>query len=622
ITLLVAGLTKISKIEFRSKEEHQAENFRKMLLAISSDIRILLVRLADRVHNMKTLEYHKKEEKRQEIAKETLELYAPLASRLGIYWIKMQLEDCAFRYLYPSAYEELLLKINQKSAEREAFTLAVSELITREMEIHGLTVQVKGRAKHLFSIFNKMEKQRVSFDEVYDLMAFRVILNDNEIRKCYEALSIIHEKWKPVPGRIKDYIAMPKANNYRSLHTTVIGPRGERIEVQIRTREMHEWAEEGIAAHWRYKEKITGEVGDEEHIKKIRELLEAQQDINNPREYMSNLKIALYADEVYVFTPRGDVKPFPKGATPIDFAYSVHSNIGDQCVGARVNGKIVPLKYQLQNGDSIEILTQVGHQPSRDWMKHVVTARARARINAWIKIEDKGRSVEIGKGLLEKELQKSHLQLSSLLKSEEMKAILAQHSLLAIEDMYIMISKNLISPKHIINRFTHQDDCISEKKSPKTRVAKKTSAGVSVNGINDIAVKFAKCCDPIPGDKIYGFISRGRGIIAHAHNCPYVKNIDSERLMELDWTIKEKEFYPVQMRVVCRDRKGVLADLSTAISTQDANITHAEVKTDTQELEAICSFKIDVHDLEHYNRVVSAVRKLGCVVSIERLKGK
>ena len=627
IAFLVAGLTKLSKIEFHSKEERQAENFRKILLAMSSDIRIILVRLADRVHNMQTLEYHRKEEKKIEIARETMELYAPLANRLGIYWMKVQLEDYAFRYLYPSAFEELTAKIQQQQLERNAFTIEVKEIIEHDMKEHELDAEVEGRAKHLFSVYNKMQTQRISFDEVNDLIAFRIIIADNEIRKCYEALSIIHSKWKPVPGRIKDYIAMPKTNNYRSLHTTIVGPRGERIEVQIRTREMHEWAEEGIAAHWRYKEKQTGENKGDEHIKKIRDLLEVQQDINSPREYMSHLRMALYPDEVYVFTPKGEVKSFPKGATPIDFAYSVHTSIGDQCVGARINGKIVTLKYNLQNGDAVDIITQKARQPRRDWLKFVVTSRAKAKINSWIKIEDRNRTLEIGKGMLEKELQKNHLKLSTLSKSEIFAEILSRYSLHSADDLFVLIGKTLVSAKHIVNHFMHHEDAKHDdgdvvKHAPSKRGAYKTLTGVSLDGIDNLMVKFAKCCDPIPGDKIYGFVSRGRGIIAHAHDCPQIANADSERLVELSWNVKEKEFYPVLMRVVCRDRKGILADVSNVISTLDANIESAEVRTDNQEMEAICTFKIDVRDLAHYNKVANSILKLGCAVAVERLKDK
>ncbi len=406
VAFLVEGLTKISKITFGSQEERQAENFRKMILAMSADIRILLVRLADRIHNMRTLQFHPPE-KQLYIAKETLELYAPLANRLGIYWMKVELEDVSFRYIEPDAYWDLSRRLASKKEQREKYTEEVKGLIQREMEKFDLKAEVEGRAKHLYSIYSKMESQHIKFDEVYDLIAFRVILDSNVEKECYEALSVVHARWKPVPGRFKDYIAIPKANNYRSLHTTVIGPYGERIEIQIRTRDMHEWAEAGIAAHWRYKEKRTQESDDDEQIKKLRELLEAQHEVLNPREYMSSLKLALFPDEVYVFTPGGDVRAFPKGATPIDFAYSIHTDVGNQCIGAKVNRNIVPLKYELQNGDTVEILTQAGHHPSKDWLKNAVTPKARAKIRAWVQAEERTRSIALGKDLVEKEFKRT-----------------------------------------------------------------------------------------------------------------------------------------------------------------------------------------------------------------------
>lgn len=627
VAFLVEGLTKISRISFRNEEQHQAENFRKMILAMSTDIRILLVRLADRVHNMKTLEFHKSEEKRRQIAAETVEIYAPLANRLGIYWMKVELEDTAFRYLHPIAYESLADKISLRMKERESFIANVKGLLAQEMRQEGFSAEISGRAKHLFSIYSKMEKQRISFEEVYDFIAFRIILENDKEPRCYEALSYIHARWKPVHGRFKDYIAVPKANGYRSLHTTVIGPMGERIEIQIRTREMHEWAEKGIAAHWRYKEGEEQDSGNKQ-IERIRELLEMQQDADSPREYMSQLKGALFSDEVYVFTPQGDVKELPAGVTPIDFAYAVHTSVGNQCVGARVNGKMVPLRHELQNGDTVEIITQAGHRPSRDWLKFVVSSRAKAKIKAWIKEEDKKRTSEMGKEMLEKDLQKSHARLSSLLKSEKLLEILKELSLSEVEGLYTLIGKGQVSPKYITNRFLQGNkqeavgDAAELLKPRRKRKSPDGVKGVSISGIDNMLVKFAKCCDPIPGDKIIGYISRGRGIIVHAHNCHYIANVDEDRLRELSWGNNTKDFYTVLMRVVCRDRKGVLADVSNAISSQDANISHAAVDTKNPNLEAVCDFKVDVHDLEHYQRIVNAIQRLSGVLHVERLRIK
>ncbi|MCF8054786.1 MAG: bifunctional (p)ppGpp synthetase/guanosine-3',5'-bis(diphosphate) 3'-pyrophosphohydrolase [Deltaproteobacteria bacterium] len=626
VAFLVDGLTKLSKIAFSNKEERQAENFRKMVLAMSADIRILLVRLADRVHNMQTLDYHASEEKRQEIARETLELYAPLANRLGIYWMKVELENMAFSHLNPQAYNALYANVFSKVKEREVFTAGVKEIIAQEMEDAGIAAEVEGRAKHIFSIFSKMQRQRVSFDEIYDLIAFRIILEENNKTMCYATLSIIHARWKPVQGRFKDYIAMPKANKYQSLHTTVIGPNGERIEIQIRTREMHEWAERGIAAHWLYKEEDKQAGDSNKQIEKIRELLEMQQEIDSPREYMSHLKMALFSDDVYVFTPAGDVKEFPKDATPIDFAYAVHTNVGDKCVGARVNGKMVPLRYKLQNGDTVEIITQAVHQPSRDWLKIVVTSRAKSKIKAWIREEDKKRTIELGRDALEKELGKNQEKLSSFLKSEKFSEIIKANSLENTDALFAIIGKGKLSPKSVVNRYLDREEerheANAKTSSKRKDAAKHDTARVSAAGVDNMMVRFAKCCDPIPGDKIYGFISRGRGIVAHTRTCPHVANVEDDRLIELKWTTKEKEVYPVHMRVICRDRKGVLADVSSAITSQDANIAHAQVKTENKDMEAICTFKIDVHDLEHYRKVVGAVNKLTCVLSVERLRGR
>ncbi|MDY0045594.1 MAG: RelA/SpoT family protein, partial [Syntrophales bacterium] len=395
-------------IVFASQVEQQAENFRKMIMAMSSDIRILLVRLADRIHNMRTLEYHTPE-KQIFIARETLEVYAPLASRLGINWIKIELEDLAFKYLHPDAYNDLIDRVAKKKAEREAYTHEVIDIIQNKIKEYGLNATVKGRAKHFYSIYKKMKEQHIKFDEVYDLSAFRITLDSNNERACYEALSVVHALWKPVPGRFKDYIAMPKANRYQSLHTTVIGPYGERVEIQIRTKEMDEWAEMGIAAHWRYKEGESYSQEEDRQIKQLRELLDAQQEYKDAREFMQNLKLALYPDEVYVFTPTGDVKSFPKGATPIDFAYSIHTDVGNTCVGAKVNRNIVPLKYQLQNGDTVQIMTQPGHYPSKDWLKYAVTSRAVSKIKQWIKTEERERSIGLGRDLIERELTKRRI---------------------------------------------------------------------------------------------------------------------------------------------------------------------------------------------------------------------
>ena len=623
VAFLVEGLTKISKITFGTQEERQAENFRKMMLAMSSDIRILLVRLADRIHNMRTLSFQPPN-RQQYIAKETIELYAPLASRLGINWMKVELEDLAFRYLNPDAYNSLALRVAQSKEKRDQYTEEVKKIIRAEMERFGLKGEVDGRAKHFYSIYTKMEEQHLNFDEVYDLMAFRVILDSDQEKSCYEALSVVHALWKPVPGRFKDYIAMPKANNYRSLHTTVIGPYGQRVEIQIRTRAMHEWAEEGIAAHWRYKEKRFSQGSDADQIRKLRELMESQQELKNPREFMSNLKMALFPDEVYVFTPNGDVKSFPKGATPIDYAYSIHTDVGNQCIGAKVNRNIVPIRYQLQNGDTIEIITQAGHHPSKDWLKFAVTSRARSKIKNWIKTEERNRSIDLGKDLLDKEFKRHHLKFSSAAKSTEIKKIFDEYGLNSMEDLLVAVGYGKISPKYVVRLFLPEEPAAREEapeEPSKKKAAAASAPDISLTGIEDVMVRYAKCCDPIPGDEIVGYISRGRGITIHTAQCPHIRDLDPDRMIDVQWSIREKHSYPVGMRVICRDRKGLVAELSSIISSMDINISHAEIETKPHDMQAICNFKLDVSDLNQFNQVLAAVKKLKSVISVERFAG-
>ena len=623
VGFLVEGLTKISKITLGSQEERQAENFRKMMLAMSSDIRILIVRLADRIHNMRTLGFQPPV-RQQYIAKETIELYAPLANRLGINWMKVELEDLSFQYLRPEAHQELVRRVTQSREKRDQYTEEVKGIIRAELERFELKGEVDGRAKHFFSIYKKMEEQHLLFDEVYDLIAFRVILESDQEKSCYEALSVVHALWKPVPGRFKDYIAMPKANNYRSLHTTVVGPHGQRVEIQIRTRAMHEWAEEGIAAHWRYKEKQHSRGDDAEQIKKLRELLESQQELKNPREFMSNLKMALFPDEVYVFTPNGDVKSFPKGATPIDYAYSIHTDVGNQCIGAKVNRNIVPLKYQLQNGDAVEILTQSGHHPSKDWLKYAVTSRARSKIKNWIKTEERSKSIDLGRDMLDKEFKRHHLKFGSFAKSNEIKKILEEYNLNSLEELLVSVGYGKLSPRHVVRLLLPEEVAKSEDvpaEKTKKKASSESTPGISLTGVEDVMVRYAKCCAPIPGDEIVGFISRGRGITIHTALCLHVHEFDSERLIDVHWNIKEKQNHLVGMRVICQDKKGLLAELSSVISALDINISHAEIDTRQQEMQAICDFKLDVMDLNQFNEVVAAMKKLKSVISVERMAG-
>lgn len=620
VAFLVGGLTKLSRISFGSQEERQAENFRKMILAMSSDIRILMVRLADRIHNMRTLQYQTPERKLY-IARETMDVYAPLANRLGINWMKMELEDLSFQYISPDAFKEIATRVAKSQESRNRYTEEVKTIIFKELQKVEIKGYVEGRAKHLYGIYKKMHEQHINFDEVYDVIAFRIIMDSEVEKSCYEALSIVHALWKPVPGRFKDYIAMPKANNYQSLHTAVIGPYGERVEIQIRTRAMHEWAEKGIAAHWRYKEGRAFHDNEDNQIKKLREALEIQQEIKNPKEFMSNLKMALFPDEVYVFTPHGDVKSFPKGATPIDFAYSVHTDVGHQCTGAKVNRNIVPLRYQLQNGDRVEIITQAGHHPSKDWLKYVVTSRAISKIRNWINLEEKNSSLTLGKDLLEKEFKRNNLKFATHIKSDDMKKVLKEYSLLTLDDLISQVGYGRISPRQVVNHFLVQDapkepEKLSEKE--KKKAAASPSLGISLTGIDDVMVKFAKCCNPIPGDEITGYISRGRGITVHTQHCPHLQRLDVERIVEVNWDVRQKHAYPVHIKVVCTDRKGVLTEVSSVITGMDVNISYAQIET--TDMIANCIFIIDVYDTQQLNAIFSAIRQLKIVRSIERIR--
>ncbi|MBN1828451.1 MAG: bifunctional (p)ppGpp synthetase/guanosine-3',5'-bis(diphosphate) 3'-pyrophosphohydrolase [Deltaproteobacteria bacterium] len=626
VTFLVEGLTKISKITFGSKLERQAENFRKMMLAMSTDIRVLLIKLTDRIHNMRTLEYQPLENQ-QYIAQETLELYAPLANRLGINWMKMELEDLSFKFIHPEEYRRISEKVAQSTEKRIAYMEEVKSIIKGELDKFGLKGEVEGRAKHYYSILKKMQVQQIDVDEIYDLIAYRVILDSDKVKECYEVLSIIHALWRPVTGRFKDFIAVPKANHYQSLHTTVVGPYGERLEVQIRTREMHEWAEKGIASHWQYKEGKAVSAHDADQINRLRELLDIQDQYTNPREFMQNLKIALYSDEVYVFTPQGDVKAFPRGATPIDFAYSIHTDVGNHCIGAKVNRNIVPLKYQLQNGDIVEIIMQPGHNPSKDWLKFAVTQRALSKIRQWTKQEERERSVTLGQELLDKECKRQSVASTKVVKSPEFEDIIKEHGLQNTEDLYVLISYGKISPRHIVNRFLHHEEDRQDKEEEKIGLAERikrkfkrpSGAAISITGIDDVMVRFAKCCSPLPGDEIVGFITRGRGVSVHEANCPKLSEFDHERIIDVHWNMEKEQIFPVNIRIICRDKTGLLSELSTAISALGVNITYVNLETQLNQT-VRCDFQLEVNDLKQFKKIVTSLQKLKNVLTVERIR--
>jgi GTP pyrophosphokinase len=623
VALIVDGVTKLGRVEFSRKEERQAETFRKMLLAMAKDIRVILVKLADRLHNMRTLEFLP-ESKQLRIAQETMDIYAPLANRLGIHWVKSELEDISFKYLKPEAYHELKEQIAARREERERYIVHIKERVTQELNRTGIQAKVMGRPKHFYSIYQKMIRQNISFDEVYDVIGLRIITDS--VRNCYAALGTLHSLWKPVPGRFKDFIALPKPNMYQSLHTTVMGPQGERVEFQIRTEEMHKIAEQGIAAHWRYKEGGgKGDKDDEQITEKftwLRHLLEWQQDMKDAREFMETLKIDLFPEEVYVFTPRGDVKSFPRGATPIDFAYSIHTEIGHKCVGAKVNNRMVPLKYQLHNGDVVEILTNPNHFPSKDWLKIVKTSRARAKIRAYIKAAEKERSIALGRELLERELQKYGLNPASVLKSEEMLEVTKRFSLNTPTDLMAEIGFGKISLNQVLTKLLPKELLESRQKPAKAEPkpgATHEGGGVKVSGVEDIMTRYARCCNPVPGDDIVGFITIGRGVSIHTADCPRIGEFTPERLIEVQWDVEEVIPHPVGISVVTVDRPGVLAKISSAIALCEVNIREATVTT-SEEQRAFLNFVIDINDLNHLLHVMKTIRQVKGVISVERVK--
>jgi GTP diphosphokinase / guanosine-3',5'-bis(diphosphate) 3'-diphosphatase len=619
VAMLVDGMTKLSQMELQSREQREADNFRKMVVAMAKDIRVILIKLADRLHNMRTLK-SLPPEKQKRIAQETLDIYAPLANRLGISKIKTELEDLSFMYLNREAYDDLSGKVNQRRIEREAYINELIEIMKRQLAEHGYKGEVKGRPKHFYSIYQKMQKQDISFEDVYDLIAVRII-TDTKVN-CYAILGLIHSLWTPVPGRFKDFIGVPKSNLYQSLHTTVIGPKGERVEFQIRTEEMHRLAEEGIAAHWRYKEKSAISQREEQQFAWLRQLLEWQRDLPDAKEFMDTVKGDLFPDVVYVFTPRGDVKELPQGSTPVDFAYSVHTDIGHQCVGAKVNGKIVPLKHVLRNGDKIEVTTQAGHTPSRDWLKFVKTSKARTRIKAWLKAEERRRSILLGKELLEKDLRKHELSPSKAFKSEELLKLANEMSHNTLDDLLAAIGYGKVSAHMVANKFAPEKQHVEPlPKKTHQKQTKASSGGMKISGMDNMLIHLSKCCNPVPGDKVIGFITRGRGVSIHTADCPNVGELtfDKDRLIDVSWDDLHTTAHAVKISVKTQDKPGLLASVSSSISAAEANITHAEALTG-EDLQATLNFTIDIKDVEHLNRIIKNIEGIKGVLDVKRVK--
>ncbi|MCA9523961.1 MAG: bifunctional (p)ppGpp synthetase/guanosine-3',5'-bis(diphosphate) 3'-pyrophosphohydrolase [Myxococcales bacterium] len=626
IAQLVDGLTKISKINFHSREERQAENFRKMIVAMSRDIRVILIKLCDRVHNMRTLD-SLREEKQRKIARETLDIYAPLANRLGINWIKLELEDHCLKYLYPNDFYDLVEKVAQKKRDRDRYIDEVIRIIRGKMEEHGFNCEVAGRPKHFYSIWRKMRTKNLEFDQLYDIIAFRVIMNS--VPECYEALGYLHTLWKPIPGRFKDYIALPKPNMYQSLHTSVLGPNGERVEIQIRTNDMHRVAEEGIAAHWRYKEGGASQLKDEKKFAWLKQLVEWQQDLKDPTEFLDSVRVDLFADEVYVFTPLGEVKVFPKGATPIDFAYAIHSEVGYHCAGAKVNGQIVPLNSQLRNGNIVEIITNPNKKPNKDWLKYANTARAKNRIRQFLRKEQRERSSEIGRELLEKSLRKYSMSYSKMAKSGKLESVFKELKVHSAEDLQINIGYGKIQPEAVVKLLVPQEklDQPQAEEKPEGMLStllrkvapKRKSTGVLIQGIDEVMVRFGRCCNPLPGDDIVGFITRGRGITIHLRECQQTLNEDPERRVEVQWDVKEKQMHPISIRVICSDQPGLLASISQAFTDKGVNIHQANCRSMTDS-RAINIFQVLVADSEQLQRVCQAISQIKGVYSVERVR--
>jgi GTP pyrophosphokinase len=624
IAQLVDGLTKISQIYLRSTEEGQAENFRKMILAMVKDIRVLLIKLADRLHNMRTLNYHSSE-KQLEIAHETLDIYAPLAHRLGIDWIKTELEDLAFRYLHQDIYEDIQRKIAKKERERARYIDEVKRTLLKKLYENHIQGEVMGRTKQIYSIYLKMKDQNIDFEQVYDITAFRAIVDT--IKECYDVLGIIHSLWKPIPGKFKDYIGLPKENMYQSLHTSVIGPYGERIEIQIRTHEMHKIAEEGIAAHWKYKEGKIIEEADDKRFTWLRQLLEWQRDLKDNAEFLETVKVDLFPNEVYVFTPKGEVKQFPRGATPVDFAYGIHSDVGNRCVGAKANGKIVPLKYEFRSGDTVEIMTSPGQKPSKDWLKFAKTSRAKTKIRQWFKTEERTKSITLGKEILEKELRKYDLQQAKLMKSGELAKVASEFSFHDIDDLIAAVGYGKLTANQIIGKILPPEKLEQKEEQEEGRlkrlIQKVTRSGsrdaLLIKGVDNVVIRYAGCCNPLPGDKVIGFITRGRGVTIHTSDCKNVMDNDPERKVEVEWDSKKEYIYPVRIRIYSEDKKGMLAEISNSISSNEANITNARVET-TDERKAIGTFEVEIRDLDHLKRVIKRIEKIKGVHRVERIR--
>jgi GTP pyrophosphokinase len=629
----------VSKSKEQREAEKQAENFRKMLVAMARDIRVILVKLADRTHNMRTMD-SMRPDKQVRIAQETLDIYAPLANRLGISWIKIELEDASFKYLRPEEYRDLADRIAKTQREREKYIDDVVVLLQSKLKEAKLSGQVSGRPKHLYSIYKKMKSKGIPLEAVHDLIAFRVVVPT--VADCYQMLGMVHGSFKPVPGRFKDFIAIPKPNNYQSLHTTVIGPGGDRIEIQIRTPDMHRIAEEGIAAHWAYKEGRPGVFSsDEQKFAWLRQLLDWQKELKDPHDFLDAVKVDLFSDECFVFTPKGDVKALPRGATPVDFAYAIHSKVGDSCIGAKANGKIVPLRHKLQDGDIVEIMTSANAHPSKDWLTYVKTAKAQNRIRAFIRQQEREKSIVMGRDLGEREFRRYGLNLSRLVKDDDALLVQAANEVgyRSVEDLLAAFGIGKVVPSQIIARIAPErlatphteteDPSVVSKLPGGTKLTeifrkvisvtgRKGKGGIAIDGVDDVLVKFGKCCQPVPGDPIGGFVTRGHGISVHQRDCPRLRDAEPERRVDVTWNVKSDYKRPVTLRVTSDDRAGLLARMSDVFSNKSISIIQANARA-LNESEAVSTFEVGIRDVDQLRDVMTALQKLAGVHSVERM---
>ncbi len=623
---IVEGVTKIGKIPFSTTEERQAENYRKMLLAMVDDVRVILVKLADRLHNMRTLQYLP-DERRVRIARETMDIYAPLAGRLGMSKVKNELEDLSFQYLEPEAYKDLAARVGERRQQATEFIERITATVGEKLRGAGLEAAMEGRIKRLYSIHQKLRRQRIDLDQVYDFVALRVLVKG--VSDCYAALGVLHNLWRPVPGRIKDFIAMPRPNGYQSLHTSVIGDEGHPFEVQIRTQEMHRVAEEGIAAHWKYKEGKSGFDQDDQAFSWLRQLLEWQQEVKDPHEFLNSLKLDLYPEEVYCFTPKGEVKMLPRGASPVDFAYAIHTEVGHQCVGARVNGKMVSLRYKLKNGDIVEILTGPEQHPSRDWLSYTVTNKAKAKIRHYLNNAEKQQALEIGRKHLERELKRYDLVLKKVVAEPAPLEALAQELGVGmrVDDLFAAVGYGKVSVRQVLARLVPPEKLEQPPTPEKTRpmvdaVKRFLRVGeerIKVKGTDDLLVYRAMCCNPIRGEPIVGYITRGKGVSVHAQNCPNVTNLlyDPERRIAVEWESGGDGSYEVRLAVDIEDRPGALAAVTAVLAAMQTDIRDAQVRTFDDRTASI-ELTVRINDLKHLDKVVKSVRGVAGVIDVER----